>query len=116
MKAIDAVVNLRKLADLLEKHGDVDIQMASAGVWFESKESFIAIARDFPRPFTTEFGESEHGSLTLAHGKEWKTGAVVVPRSQFEAAARLGMWEDFDVNLMDALYECLKVQSIIQFY
>ena len=77
MKAIDAVVNLRKLADLLEKHGDVDIQMASASVWFESKESFIAIARDFPRPFTTEFGESEHGSLTLAHGKEWKTGGIV---------------------------------------
>lgn len=49
-------------------------------------------------------------------GHRVTAGAVVVPRSQFEAAARLGMWEDFDVNLMDALYECLKVQSIIQFY
>ena len=65
MKAIDAVANLRKLADLLEKHGDTEIRMTSARIWFESKESFMTFARDFPRPYAKEYEEGKYGSLVL---------------------------------------------------
>lgn len=76
MKAIDAVANLRKLADLLEKHGDVEIRMTSARVWFDSKKSFLAVARDFPRPFGKEYDERLYGSLMLTHGTLNGTGTI----------------------------------------
>ncbi len=76
MKAIDAVANLRKLADLLEKHGDTEIRMTSARIWFESKESFMTFARDFPRPYAKEYGEGKYGSLVLTHGELTKTGEI----------------------------------------
>ncbi len=76
MKAIDAVANLRKLADLLEKHGDTEILMATARIWFDSKESFLVFARDFPRPYAKEFQEEQYGSLILTHGKLTETGDI----------------------------------------
>lgn len=68
MKAIDAVENLRAMVDLLEKHGEAEIHMASTTVWFHKKESFLAFANDFPRPFTKEYEQGKHADLTVGHG------------------------------------------------
>ena len=76
MKAIDAVANLRKLADLLEKHGDTEIRMTSARVWFDSKESFMTFARDFPRPYEKVYEHRQYGSFSLTHGKLSETGDI----------------------------------------
>lgn len=76
MKAIDAVANLRKLADILEKHRDAEIRMSSATVWFNEKESFLAAAKDFPRPFNKEYDDGAYGNLKLQHGKLAETGSI----------------------------------------
>src|SRR5579875_1814812 len=76
MKAKDAVENLRKLADLLEKHGDAEIRMTTARIWFDNKESFLLFARDFPRPFVKEYEDGPYGSLILTHGKLIETGDI----------------------------------------
>lgn len=68
MKAIDAVKNLRALADLLEKHGDADIWMTSATVWVEEKSAFLELAKDMPRPFRKEYEDGSYGYLKLLHG------------------------------------------------
>lgn len=74
MKAIDAVENLRKLADLLEKHPEANVQTAFYYLYFSDKESFLAIARDLPRPFAKEYDSRENGYLTLTHGDYRKGG------------------------------------------
>ena len=76
MKAIDAVENLRKLADLLEKHGDAEIRMVSATVWMEKKEPFLALAREFPRPFSKKFEDGAYGDVDLEHGDLNRTGEI----------------------------------------
>lgn len=69
MKAIDAVKNLRALADMLEKHGDLDIWMTSATVWVEDKNAFLELAKGMPHPVRKEYEEGEYGDLRLLHGK-----------------------------------------------
>jgi hypothetical protein len=76
MKAIDAVKNLRTLADLLEEHGEAEIRMSAATVWFGDKESFLSIARDLPRPIAKEWEEGPYGDLKLTHGILNKTGNI----------------------------------------
>ncbi len=76
MKAIDAVANLRKLADLLEKHGDAEIRMVAATIWFDEKEPFMAVAREFPKPYAQEFEEGQYGNLKLQHGKLNESGKL----------------------------------------
>lgn len=76
MKAKDAVDNLRKLADVLEKHGDADLEMAHATIWTDSKDSFMSLAADFPRPAQKRVEEGKYGNLILRHG-ELSTGGVV---------------------------------------
>lgn len=85
MKAIDAVKNLRALADLLEKHPEVPLRMVSAHVWFEEKEAFLQIAREFPRPYRKDYDEdSRFPDLMLTHGDLKTTGSISmeIPRSQ----------------------------------
>ena len=76
MKAMDAVENLRKLADLLEKHGDAEIRMSSATVWFKEKDAFLAVAREFPHPFLKKHEEGKYGDLVLDHGILDETGSI----------------------------------------
>ena len=57
-------------------------------------------------PFWTRFFPGWRGRRVAA-------ASMVVPRIQFEAAARLGMWEDFDPNLFDALCVCLQVWKLL---
>jgi hypothetical protein len=52
---------------------------------------------------------SRDGSRSLSGTRRVGASVVVLPRSQVEAAARLGMWEEFDPNLFDALCVCLQV-------
>ncbi len=49
------------------------------------------------------------GRCSLGGSAQVGLSVVVLPRSQLEAAARLGMWDDFDPNLFDALCVCLQV-------
>ncbi len=76
MKAIDAVANLRKLADLLEKHGEAEIRMTSANVWVGKKEPFLALAKAFPRPFSKKYEERTYGDIELEHGVLQETGVI----------------------------------------
>lgn len=69
MKAIDAVENLRELADLLEKHPEADVSSVYLHLYFYDKESFFSIARDFMRPCVKKYEDGDHGYLTLTHGK-----------------------------------------------
>ena len=64
------------MADLLEKHGDAEVYMASANIWFEDKAPFMELARDFVRPYSKDFQESEYGDLILSHGKLNKDGSI----------------------------------------
>ena len=82
VKAIDAVANLRKLADLLEKHGELEIGMSSANVWVDDKEAFKAIARDFPRPAKKRSDNTEFGDITLETGELSETGKIGIKISQ----------------------------------
>jgi hypothetical protein len=76
MKAIDAVANLRALANLLEKHGDADVNMVTGSVWFDDKEQFLSVSKDFPRPAKKDFETWELGNLCLTHGALGKTGFI----------------------------------------
>jgi hypothetical protein len=76
MKAIDAVKNLRVLADLLEKHGEAEICMSSATIWFNEKEPFLKVAKDFPRPIKKVYDEGKYGDLYLNHGELSKAGLI----------------------------------------
>lgn len=76
MKAIDAVENLRKLADLLEKHGDAEIRMANATVWFEKKEPFLEIAREMPRPLKKSYGDGPYSDFDLEYGVLAESGHI----------------------------------------
>ena len=78
MTAIDAVANLRALADVLEKHPDAQIRMSHGIVWFEDKESFMAVAKDFPRPAKKIYEEGQYGDLKLEHGELTKTGVITI--------------------------------------
>lgn len=84
MKAIDAVSNLRTLADLLEKNGDTEIQMSSAIVWIYNKESFLTLAKDFPRPVRKVREERNYGNFKLEHGVLLSTGVIelLIPNSR----------------------------------
>jgi hypothetical protein len=68
MKAKDAVENLRKLADLLEKHGDAEIYMSASNVWIYGKQNFLEVAKDFPRPCRKATEDWECGDFKLMHG------------------------------------------------
>ena len=76
MKAIDAVENLRKLADLLEKHPEAKIGTAYFSIGFYEKDSFLAMARDLPRPFEKTYGDGEYGELSVSFGDIAKSGWV----------------------------------------
>lgn len=82
-KAADVVKNLRVLADLLEKHGEQNILMMYAKVWFGDKESFCSVAKDFPRPARKIYKGGETGNLDLEFGKLTDDGEISlsVPRS-----------------------------------
>jgi hypothetical protein len=68
MKAKDAVENLRKLADLLERHGEADIRMVTAHVWLNHKDPYVAMAMDFPKPYRKECQNGDYGDFRLIHG------------------------------------------------
>ncbi len=76
MKAIDAVANLRKLADLLEKHGQVEVGYVSATVRADNKEPFLELARVFPKPYAKKFEEEQYGDLRLIHGDLTESGKI----------------------------------------
>ena len=78
MKAIDAVENLKKLADLLEKHPGANIHMASATVWFAEKNSFLSVARDFPRPFRKGYTGGSFPDLDLDYGTLNEDGEITL--------------------------------------
>lgn len=78
MKAIDAVANLRKLADLLEKHGDVDIRMSSATVWFDGKDAFCEVAQDFPKPYQSKAIGGLLGQFNIEAGHITTDGQITI--------------------------------------
>ena len=68
-------------------------------------EGFVLSSEPPPR---SRHGLSARRSLGGAAARVGMS-AVVLQRSQLEAAARMWMWEDFDPNLFDALCVCLQV-------
>ena len=75
-------------------------------------DGFVLSSEPPPRSFATW---SRLASWTRSNRRTRRIAptAVVVQRSHFEAAARLGMWSDFDPNLFDALCVCLQVQRML---
>ena len=86
-------------------HGGVALRASPETPW-AVRQLYFACDEQQPRLFDQGLTAFLMGTLAPDLGF---LSVVVLPRSQLEAAARLGMWDDFDPNLFDALCVCLQV-------
>lgn len=113
-KAHEVATELRKLADCLDKNGDVEVTKPSLHFFYftgSDKEKFLDTARILPRPVQKDYpaGNSEYDRICVAHttpGLEVKTSIYRVAICELIEPAKPAVY-DCKLTLLDHEDEAL---------
>ena len=103
--AKDVAIELRKLADALDREPDAEVPYAFVHFDAHSKESFLALAKVMPRPFEKGVTDSKWPQLRLKYKNDAITLWVDVPQS---------LTCELVTPAHDAVYKCEPILSIIE--
>ena len=90
---------LRKLADSLEKEPDAKIESVLVSFHCDQKETFLTVARLFPRPFTksVKYQDTDYPDLHIEHKSDAITVWARVPQKKMCTLVRAAQ---------PAVYDC----------